>query len=316
MKFTMSYTAGDDEKKIRDYLFMLNEQLRYMFSNLDPEENFSESSNYIKNDKSFSIIENAAEKISWIISDGESESDFSLSSEAVELLSDEVKIEGLVKFSDLETAGSTVINGANIKTGTISADMIKGGTLAGTTLSGATITGTVINGAKIKGTTITAGTITGNYYSGGVLDIANRLYADEKRTRIGDFFCSFNQAYHLQDIKYTFIVDAGEVTCISMTSTYSGETYSDERLKENIETIPTKTAKEFIESLRPVLYYRTDTKEEGIGFIAQEVKTLLEEKELEWALTGEHRGYLTIAYESFIPLITAAIQEAYEENNI
>lgn len=316
MKFTINYTAGDDEKKIRDYLFMLNEQLRYMFSNIDPEENFSESLNYIKNDMSFSIIENAAKKISWIISDGESESDFSLSPEAVELLSNEVKIEGLVKFSDLEKAGSTVINGANIKTGTLSANRISGGTLKSVTLSAGTITGSTINGAKVQGTSITAGTITGNHYSGGVLNISERLYADSNRTRIGDFFCSFNKAYHLQDIRYTFVVDYGEVTCVSMTSTYSGGTYSDERLKENIASIPTKTAKEFIESLRPVLYYRTDTKEEGIGFIAQEVKTLLEEKELEWALTGEHRGYLTIAYESFIPLITAAIQEAHEENNI
>ena len=36
------YTGGDDIKKIKSYLLMLNEELRYIFSNLDPEENYSE----------------------------------------------------------------------------------------------------------------------------------------------------------------------------------------------------------------------------------------------------------------------------------
>lgn len=308
--FSLDYTAGDDEKKIKDYLFMLNTQLQYMFSNLDPEENFAETSlNYVRQDEAFSIIEAGAKKISWILSDGESESNFSLSSRMVELLSENVKIEGIVKFTDLSRTGSTVINGANIKTGTVKADRIKGGTLTGTEISGGTITGTTINGAKVNGTTITAGTITGNSYVGGVLDIADRLYADVNRTRIGDFFCSFNKAYHFQDIKYTFIVDTGEVTCESVTTTSTGETYSDARLKENIESVELETAESFLSKLRPVLYDRTDTGEPGIGFIAQEVEELLEEYGLEWALTGENRGYKTISYESFIPLITAAIQQ-------
>ena len=120
--FSLDYTAGDDEKKIKDYLFMLNTQLQYMFSNLDPEENFAETSlNYVRQDEAFSIIEAGAKKISWILSDGESESNFSLSSRMVELLSENVKIEGIVKFTDLSRTGSTVINGANIKTGTVKA---------------------------------------------------------------------------------------------------------------------------------------------------------------------------------------------------
>ena len=35
------YSAGDDLKKIKAHLFMLNEQLRYMFANMTPDENFS-----------------------------------------------------------------------------------------------------------------------------------------------------------------------------------------------------------------------------------------------------------------------------------
>ena len=35
------YTGGDDIKKIKSYLLMLNEELRYIFSNLDPAEKYS-----------------------------------------------------------------------------------------------------------------------------------------------------------------------------------------------------------------------------------------------------------------------------------
>lgn len=316
--FTCEYT--DDEKKIKDYLFTLNMQLRYMFSNIDPEENFSDPDlNYVRQDESFSIIEAGAEKISWILSDGESEGSFSLSPRMIELLSENVKIEGIVKFTDLEKEGSTVIHGGNITSGTLKADRIRGGTLEATTLTGGTITGTTINGATVTGTTITAGNVKGNSYVGGVLDIANRLYADVNRTRIGDFFVSFNQAYHFQDIKYTLEVTKGEVSCVSVTTTGTGETYSDRRMKENIETISPESAKWFIEALRPVSFNRTDINEPGIGFIAQEVEELLEKQGVSWSLTGEHKGYKTIAYESFIPIITAAIQRKaaeYEESSV
>ena len=42
-----------------------------------------------------------------------------------------IEVTGFVKFNDLENAGSTVINGANITTGTISCDRLNGGTIKG-----------------------------------------------------------------------------------------------------------------------------------------------------------------------------------------
>ena len=41
---------------------------------------------------------------------------------------------GMVTFTDLSTGGSTVINGDNITTGTLSADRVRGGTLEGITI--------------------------------------------------------------------------------------------------------------------------------------------------------------------------------------
>ena len=41
---------------------------------------------------------------------------------------------GLVQFTDLSTSGKTTINGANITTGTLSANRVKGGTMEGSSL--------------------------------------------------------------------------------------------------------------------------------------------------------------------------------------
>ena len=47
-----------------------------------------------------------------------------------------IEVTGFVKFNDLVNAGSTVINGANITTGTISCDRLNGGTIKGQKLEG------------------------------------------------------------------------------------------------------------------------------------------------------------------------------------
>lgn len=304
MNFSMEYRKNQEDQ----YLEMLNEQLRYIFSNLD-EENFSDdiSRKYARKDERFSIIEANTEKISWVIADGEKESEFSITPRMSELLSDNIVIEGIVKFTDLSGEGTTTIHGSNIVTGEISAEMIKGGTLAATTLSGGTITGTKIVGANITGGTIKAGEVNGSNYVGGVLDINGRLYADVNRTRIGDFFVSFNKAYHFQDIKYKFIVDAGVVNCVSVTTDSTGETYSDRRLKENIKQIDGEKAYQFIKNLRAVTYRRIDTGEDEVGFIAQEVEEELKKMDLDWPIVGEN-GYKTISYESFVPVIAAAVK--------
>lgn len=304
MKFNVKY---DESGKIEDYLFLLNEQLKYMFSNID-DENFSEdlSKRYVRKDKNFSIVEANARKISWVIKEN-NEGGFTLSKRAIELFSKDIKIEGAVKFSDLSGNKTTEIHAGNIKTGKISADRIRGGTLNGVTLNGSRIISTTINSANVYGTKINAGNIIGTKFSGGTLNFG-KLYADSNRTRIGDFFCSFNKTYNFQDIKYTFVVQRGDVHLVRVTTTSTGNTYSDARMKKNVKEIK-EEASEFIKRLNPVTFTRKDTKEEGIGFIAQEVEELLNEMGLEWSITNENGDYKTIGYESFVPIITAAVQE-------
>lgn len=60
---------------------------------------------------------------------------------------DGIDLTGKVSFSDLSTAGKTTINGANITTGTLSADRVLGGTLKGVSLQ--TYSGTNTTGVRI-----------------------------------------------------------------------------------------------------------------------------------------------------------------------
>lgn len=102
-----------------------------------------------------------------------------------------IDIQGLVKFSNLSTAGQTTINGGNITTGTIDANkvkvtnidasQIKTGSLSADRISGGTIDADSINVTNLNASNIKQGTLSGslvgdgisaNYISGGTLATA------------------------------------------------------------------------------------------------------------------------------------------------
>ncbi len=71
-----------------------------------------------------STISQTANKISWLIASGTSESNFTMTSRAIQLVADSIDLDGFVTFTNLSTVGQTTINGGNITAGTISADRI------------------------------------------------------------------------------------------------------------------------------------------------------------------------------------------------
>lgn len=83
----------------------------------------------------------------------------------ITLSAQSIQFTGLVEFTDLSGNGTTSINGANIQTGTLSADKITTGTMSCNRLSGGTISGQAISGGTISGTSISGGTITGSIIS-------------------------------------------------------------------------------------------------------------------------------------------------------
>lgn len=299
MVFNMNYS---DPKKTKDYLFNLNEQLKYMFSNLNEEENFSKSitSFLVASDEDYALIEANAKKISWIVS---GETEFSLTPEFTSLVSKSIDVTGYVMFSDLKTAGATEINGSNVTTGTLSANIISGGTIKGALIRSKTITGATVTGGTIKSGTLTAETITGATFKGGTIDIGEMLYADEDQIGLGGFTFTEHGECEFYNTNDSFHVTRGVVECYKLLSTYNMQTYSDARLKEDVRDL--EEVIELIKNLTPVTFRMKETGEKGIGFIAQEVKTLSD-----YPLISETRkGYLSINYASFVPVLVAAMKE-------
>lgn len=299
MTFNMNYS---DAKKTKDYLYMLNEQLRYLFANLDEEDNFAQgiASFLIHQDENYALVEANAKKASWIVGNGTDENNFTLTPEFISIVSKSINLTGYVTFMDLETEGKTEINGANITTGSISANYIKGGTIKGTTIKGKTITGAEITASTIKSGTITAETIEGTTFKGGVIDIGETLYADEDQIGLGDFTFTEHGEYEFYNSGDSFHVTKGAVECYEVLSTYNMQTYSDARLKTDIKDL--EGATEFLNSLTPITYTISGNK--GIGFLAQEVE------KGPFPLTRKTRkGYLSVKYSSFVPVLVAALQE-------
>lgn len=71
-----------------------------------------------------SITADAIQGITLSVTNGDTSSTFTLKAGTTILSSGTIKFNGIVTFSDLSGNGTTTINGANIKTGTISADRI------------------------------------------------------------------------------------------------------------------------------------------------------------------------------------------------
>lgn len=74
--------------------------------------------------QSISIVEQTANKINWLVKSGTSASNFTLTDRAINLVANNINLDGYVKFTNLSAEGQTTINAGNITTGTIDADRV------------------------------------------------------------------------------------------------------------------------------------------------------------------------------------------------
>lgn len=96
--------AGDisslnDFPKIQSYLYKLNEQLRYMFDNLSPEDNYNDQAllKYVSDGEKQSAIEVSLEQISLSMVDKDNVvAAINMSKEGIQIQADKIKMEGLV----------------------------------------------------------------------------------------------------------------------------------------------------------------------------------------------------------------------------
>lgn len=103
-------------------------------------------------------------KIELKVTKGETIADINITPGTIRIRADKVNLDGYATFSSLTTAGQTVINGANIMTGTIVADKIGAGQiiagkLATDAVSASNIQTDAVQAYHIKAGAITAGKI-------------------------------------------------------------------------------------------------------------------------------------------------------------
>ena len=98
-----------------------------------------------------------------------------VSSEGIIIQANRVNLSGLVTFSNLSTPGQTTINGANITTGTMSADRIYGGTINGNTVSVINLNASNISAGTISADRLAVNSISANRISAGG-SVANAGY--------------------------------------------------------------------------------------------------------------------------------------------
>lgn len=118
------------------------------------------SINGVKTD--VSMVEQTANKITWVVKSGSSSSDFTLTDRAISLVASQISLTGYVKFNDLSASGSTSINGANIITGTLSAEKITTGYLRADRISGGILNFALISALNLTASMIQAGTLDAN----------------------------------------------------------------------------------------------------------------------------------------------------------
>lgn len=102
------------------------------------------------------------------------------------------------------------------------------------------------------------------------------------------------------DAGYTYNPNTGTLTAVILTAS------SDERLKENIVTIPNALEKTL--ALRGVIFNRIGSTAKEVGVIAQEVEAVVPEL----VVTGED-GFKSVAYGNTVGLLIETIKELNEK---
>jgi hypothetical protein len=234
--------------------------------------------------------------------------------------------------TQLDTKGVVAGSGSIVTTGALNSGSITSG--FGTINNGSstiTTTGTVATGAITAGGDITRGgtviqdgtiTDTGDF----TIDVADDIILDAGGSDIllkvaGTTFGSLREnssnfwiKSDVSDKDILFLGNDGgvEITALTLDMSEAGAAtfnnnvtaYSDERLKENIVTIPDALAK--VTAMRGVHYNRIDTGKSHTGVVAQEIQKIAPELVL---TANDEIGTLSVDYGNITGYLIEAIKE-------
>lgn len=173
----------DDIPKVQAYLYRLEKQLKYMFANLEPDENYTESARlmYVANADKQAKLEISLDQISLsMVTKDTVVSAINLSEEGVKIQGERLSLEGVTTFNNNVTIGldGTIHANNGVFQGDISASNISGSkiTAGGSDDSGITVkdnNGNVIGLWNKTGIDIRKGGIKGTSLELGGLDNVN-----------------------------------------------------------------------------------------------------------------------------------------------
>lgn len=319
-------------KQVASYLYSLNEQLRYMFGNMEPEDNFSGQalSKYVQVGEDIATLnfDVGGLKVT-VVRKGEVVSAINMSPEEIKIMAAKISLEGI-----------TTING-NFKVLLDGSILARNGTFSGD------ISGSLIKGSQITGSLINVGCLyadddfcqVGNFVStqsardifqscdetigmstnpgttGGLWFWAGWYSSWDYLMAInsGGVYCG-RDLHVLGDCYINGTLNCDYIDCSTIYSSEAGESWSDRRLKDDIKRLPSSKMKDFILRLKPVSY-RTKKGREGIGFVAQDVIQTCDRLGIDLPFTGRlpKTKYYTIPYQHYIAPMVATIQEQEKE---
>ena len=182
--------------------------------------------------------------------------------------------DGTIVAADI---ANTTITGAKLVNSTITATQ-----LAANVITDAEVADNALSGNKIHGGTISS------FASTGIDDNADALAMTiDSSERVGVGNTSPSEKLHVTGN----ILATGNVTA-----------YSDERLKTNVQELDNTL--NAIQNIRGVSYTRTDTKDNSIGVMAQDVETMFPE-----LISESNDGMKSVNYNGLVGVLFSAVKE-------
>mgnify|MGYP000000606408 CR=1 FL=1 len=287
-------TSSPDMKKVTNYLRLLNQQLQYCFTDISPEDNFSEESflKYQETETSIAQLEITMQGFLSQFQDLENEV-----SSSIKVLNGEIELK--VSKGDLCSEISATADTIELKTGYITIEtqnfhLLKDGT--------ATFSG-IINGGSIN--------INDRFVvsSTGSVQVESTTFSKQITTN-GLLYSNYMRISGEANIEGPLncreLYVQGDVSCETLYMR------SDERLKEGIEDIDPDMALKVVLGLNPVEFEFIGSGERQIGFIAQEVQDLQQRAGTDLPLVKDGE-YLSIPYANYTALLAGAVQAQQKE---
>ena len=331
-------------EEVSDYLWDLNERIKYYFMALTPDDNFTEEAyqQYLQKGKDLLILEETKEglqttiaslenstnsqlslfsdRISLCVNKGEVSAQLNIEPDSIDIKGDRLQIIG--DTLNLNTNGDLKFEGEVIaESGEIGGWYIAGGEgqkyLGGSNDSRITVDSleseedlsfhdVAVHGASDL--------------SGSEISLVGAIVETDKSTIFEGGFSGVSMDCHTYPVvcgaarAYEEITAHGQITCRTCYTSADGSTWSDRRLKKDIKDLSLEESEEILSHADPYSYDRIDIEKHQVGFIAQDL--ILSDPDGEYGLTSERDGKYTVSYKALIPFLIKELQQQTREIDI